>query len=251
MTKSSSWIADTLTVDWDQTPTRPSIEELMPGFLLHAGASNNYVLDTGHELLVIDPGHERTRDSFFDAVRSWSSSPVHTVAFTHGHIDHVTGFGRFLEDGEHPEVVAQENCVARFQRYQLTHGFNEHINRRQTGNANLQFPKEFLFPTLTLRDHLSQRIGDLEIEYRAMKGETDDYCATWIPRRRILFVGDMATWKVPNSGNPLKIQRYPVEWAAALEELAGLGAEWLCPGHDLVLRGADNIRTFLLDQAAY
>jgi alkyl sulfatase BDS1-like metallo-beta-lactamase superfamily hydrolase len=166
-------------------------------------------------------------------------------------VDHVTGFGRFLAAGEHPNVVAQENCIARFQRYRLTHGFNESINRRQTGNPNLQFPSQFLAPTLTFRDSLFRRIGDLEIEYRAVKGETDDYCTIWIPSRRILFVGDLATWKVPNSGNPLKVQRYPVEWAAALEEMAALGAEWLCPGHDLVLRGADSIRTFLLDQAAY
>ncbi|MEE8593713.1 MAG: alkyl sulfatase dimerization domain-containing protein [Candidatus Bipolaricaulota bacterium] len=246
-----TWVASNLVPDWGLIPSRPSSEELAPGFFLFAGFSNNYVLDTGDGLCVIDPGHERMKDAFYEAVRSWRSSPVHTVAYTHGHVDHVTGFGRFLEEGERPQIVAQQNCVQRFQRYQLTHGFNQHINRRQTGNPNLQFPREFLAPTLTFRDSLTQRIGDLELIYRAVKGETDDYCTIWIPSKRILFVGDMATWKVPNSGNPLKVQRYPVEWAAALEEMAELGAEWLCPGHDLVLRGADNIRTFLLDQAAY
>lgn len=251
MTTSSTWVATNLTPEWASIPTRPSAEELAPGLFLHAGASNNYVLDTGDGLLVIDPGHERTQDSFHQAVRAWSPAPVHTVTYTHGHVDHVTGFGRFLEDGERPQVVAQENCVGRFQRYRLTHGFNQHINRRQTANPNLQFPKEFLEPTLTFRDSLTQRIGDLDVEYRAVKGETDDYCTIWIPQRRMLFVGDMATWKVPNSGNPFKVQRYPVEWAPALEEMAEFGADWLCPGHDLVLRGADDICTFLLDQAHY
>lgn len=252
MTKqTSTWIAEDLTPDWSSIPTRPSSEELAPHFFLYAGFSNNYVLDTGEGLLVIDPGHVRIQEGFYDAVRAWSTAPVHTVAYTHGHVDHVTGFGRFLAEGEQPEVVAQENVIARFKRYQLTHGFNQHINRRQTGNMKLQFPREFLFPTVTFREGLTQRIGNLDIVYRAVKGETDDYCAIWIPNKRILFVGDMATWKVPNAGNPLKIQRYPVEWAAALEEMAELGAEWLCPGHDLVLRGEENIRTFLLDQAAY
>ncbi|MFC2099950.1 alkyl sulfatase dimerization domain-containing protein, partial [Candidatus Bipolaricaulota bacterium] len=106
-------------------------------------------------------------------------------------------------------------------------------------------------PTTTFHDRPTQRIGDLTVEYRAMKGETDDDCTLWIPEHRMLFVGDKATWKVPNSGNPLKVQRYPVEWVTGLEEMAGYGAEWLCPGHDLVLRGADLVRTFLLDQARY
>ncbi len=251
MTSHSGWVATSLTPDWAAIPARPSREEIAPGVLLHAGASNNYVLETGEGLLVIDPGHQSLRDSFHRSVREWSSTSVHTVAYTHGHVDHTTGFGRFLEDGERPQVVAQENCTARFARYRLTRGFNEHINRRQTANPNLEFPSEFLAPTLTFRETLTQRIGDLEVVYCAVLGETDDNCTIWIPSRRMLFVGDLATWKVPNSGNPLKVQRYPVEWAAALEEMAGYGAKWLCPGHDLVLRGEALIRAFLLDQAGY
>jgi alkyl sulfatase-like protein len=39
------------------------------------------------------------------------------------------------------------------------------------------------------------------------------------------------------------VQRYPVEWAEALERMASLGAAWLCPGHGLVVHGRDAVRT--------
>ena len=246
-----SWVAHNLTPDWGAIPPRPGAEELDTGFFLYAGGSNNYALQTEAGLLIIDPGHWLLADAFYDAVRGWSQAPVHTVAYTHGHVDHTTGFRRFLAEGENPHVVAQENVAARFDRYRLTQGYNEHINRRQTGRPDLVFATDFLYPTLTFRDTLVQTIGGLDVHYLAMLGETDDYASIWIPERSILFVGDTATWKVPNSGNPLKVQRYPVQWAEELERLAGLGAEWLCPGHDIVLRGVEHVRRFLLDQAAY
>ena len=246
-----SWVAHSLTPEWSTIPARPSNEEIEKGFFLFAGGSNNYAVETDEGLFIIDPGHWLLADAFHEAVRDWSQAPVHTVAYTHGHVDHTTGFRRFLAEGESPHVVAQENVTARFNRYRLTSGFNQHINRRQTGRADLVFDTDFLYPTLTFRDALVQSIGGLNVHYRAMLGETDDYASIWIPERSILFVGDMATWKVPNSGNPLKVQRYPVQWAEELERLAGLGAEWLCPGHDIVLHGAQPVRRFLLDQAAY
>ena len=249
--RSASWVTNTLDPVWPDRTDVPQSEELGPGFLLHAGRSNNYVLQTADGLLIIDPGHWATCDSFYDSVRAWSDREVHTVAYTHGHVDHVCGLARFVDAGERPAIVAQENAVERFRRYRLTHGFNQHINRRQSGNPNLLFPETFNEPTIVFRDALSIRVGELDVRFRAARGETDDSCYVWIPKWKALFVGDLATWKVPNAGNPQKVQRYPADWAAALEQMAALGAEWLCPGHDLVLRGADNIRVFLSDHAAY
>src|SRR5262249_1702960 len=43
----------------------------------------------------------------------------------------------------------------------------------------------------------------------------------------------------------------PVEWAQALERMASLDAEWLFPGHGLVVRGREAVRVVLTDTAAY
>ena len=121
-------------------------------------------------------------------------------------------------------MVAQELCVQRFRRYRLTHGLNNHINRRQFGNPAITFPEEFVWPTLAFRESQVQHLGGQEVQYHAAKGETDDHCFVWIPERRYLFTGDLILWVAPNCGNPQKVQRYPAEWADALERMAALDA---------------------------
>jgi glyoxylase-like metal-dependent hydrolase (beta-lactamase superfamily II) len=53
----------------------------------------------------------------------------------------------------------------------------------------------------------------------------------YVPSKEILCTGDMFIWCFPNCGNPQKVQRYPVEWAQALREMASKGAKMLLPGH--------------------
>ncbi len=45
------------------------------------------------------------------------------------------------------------------------------------------------------------------------------------------------------------MQRFPVEWAAALREMAAMGAELFVPAHGLPIEGADRIRRVLDDVA--
>jgi glyoxylase-like metal-dependent hydrolase (beta-lactamase superfamily II) len=225
--------------------------EVEPDLLLHASVSNTYTLRTDAGLLVVDPGRAQTSQSVYTATRAWSQAPVHTVVYTHGHADHALGLRVFLEAGERPQIIAQANCPQRFQPYRLTHGLNTAINRRQFGSPTYVFPEQFDWPTLTFRATLVQRLGDLEVQYYAAKGETDDHCYLWMPARSYLFTGDLVVWFAPNCGNPQKVQRYPVEWAEALERMASLGAEWLFPGHGLGVHGRDAVRTLLTETARY
>jgi glyoxylase-like metal-dependent hydrolase (beta-lactamase superfamily II) len=232
-----------------RTYARP--QQVAPDVLLHPILVNTYALRTDAGLLLIDPGLPRNSQSVYKAVRAWSEAPLHTAVYTHGHIDHACGLGAFLEAGERPQIIAQENCPKRFQRYLLTHGLNTVINRCQFGLPTFVFPDQFDWPTLTFRESLVQPIGALEVQYYAAKGETDDHCYLWLPARSYLFTGDLVVWVVPNCGNPLKVQRYPVEWAEALEHMAGLGAEWLFPGHGLVIHGREAVHLVLKDTARY
>jgi glyoxylase-like metal-dependent hydrolase (beta-lactamase superfamily II) len=121
---------------------------------------------------------------------------------------------------------------ADFHRYRRTVGWNTAINQRQFGLpvAAWEFPSDFRDPDVTYREELTFRRGDLAFELHHSLGETDDATWTWLPDRRILHAGDLFIWAVPNAGNPQKVQRYAGEWAAALREMAGLGAEVLWPG---------------------
>ncbi len=225
--------------------------EAAPEVLMHAAFVNTYALRTPAGLLLVDPGLTMTSQSVHSAVRAWSEAPLHTAVYTHGHADHAFGLRAFLDAGERPHIIAQENCPTRFQRYRLTHGLNAHINQRQFSTPQPMFPNQFDWPTLTFQDSLVQKLGDLEVRYSAAKGETDDHCYVWIPERSYLFTGDLIIWVSPNCGNPQKVQRYPVEWAEALERMAGLDAEWLFPGHGLVVHGKEAVRMVLTDTARY
>jgi glyoxylase-like metal-dependent hydrolase (beta-lactamase superfamily II) len=248
-------IPQIVTSDPRHAPTRPPrsvpAHEVAPGVLLHRSFVNSFALRTDAGLLLIDPGLLRNAPSVHRAVRAWTGAPLHTAVYTHGHVDHAFGLGPFLDAGERPHIVAQENCNQRFRRYRLTQGLNTHINRRQFGNPEFVFPVQVTWPTLTFRDAMTQRLGDLEVHYRAAKGETDDHCYLWVPEHSYLFAGDLVIWASPNCGNPQKVQRYPVEWAEALEEMSGLGAEWLFPGHGFIVRGREAVRDVLTDTARY
>jgi glyoxylase-like metal-dependent hydrolase (beta-lactamase superfamily II) len=228
----------------DPTAVRPDV-------LMHMAFSNTYAVTTSDGLLLIDPGLRMMGDSVLAAVRGWSQASLHTALYTHGHFDHAFGLGPWLDAGERPQIIAQENCVARFRRYQLTSGLNGRINQRQFSLPAPSFPDRFDWPTVTVRDALVQRIGDTEVRYHAAKGETDDALYAWLPERGYLFCGDLIVWSAPNCGNPQKVQRYPLEWVEALERMAGLDAEWLFPGHGLAVQGRVAVRTLLTETAAW
>src|SRR5262245_26574221 len=108
-------------------------EEVAPGVLMHAQFSNTYALKTDVGLLLVDPGLHRLSEQVHRTVRAWSAAPIHTAAYTHGHIDHACGLRAFLAAGDRPNIIAQENCPKRFDRYRLTQGLNAAINSRQFG----------------------------------------------------------------------------------------------------------------------
>jgi glyoxylase-like metal-dependent hydrolase (beta-lactamase superfamily II) len=225
--------------------------EVARDVFLHPAFVNSYALKTPAGLLLIDPGFGHASSSLHQAVRSWSSEPVCTAVYTHGHVDHAFGLRAFLDAGDVPQIVAQENCLGRFRRYAMTNGWNARINQRQFSLPQPYFPDQFDWPTLTFRDCFTERLGDLEVQFHAAKGETDDACWVWVPARGYLFTGDLIIWQAPNCGNPQKVQRYPAEWADALETMAGCEAEYLFPGHGLVVQGREAVRTVLTETARY
>ena len=225
--------------------------EIAPDVFTHPAFVNTYALRTPTGLLLVDPGFTHASGAVQQAVRGWSDAPVHTAVYTHGHVDHAFGLREFLAAGDQPQIIAQENCPGRFRRYALTHGWNARINQRQFSLPQPYFPRHFDWPTLTFRESLTQRLGELEVQYHAAKGETDDACWVWVPASKYLFTGDLIIWQAPNCGNPQKVQRYPAEWADALETMAGLGAEWLFPGHGLAVAGREAVQQVLTESARY
>lgn len=243
------------------------ISEVAPGVAVVEAFSHVVAFETGAGLVLFDTSLEAFGPAILKSLRSWSASRVHTMAYTHGHIDHVGGAAAFVAEARErgapaPNVVAHEAVPDRFARYRATNGWNAAINARQFGGSrgadNISIgprdaggfgPTEWIAPDTTFRDRLRLTAGNVEFELRHARGETDDHLWAWVPEHRAICAGDFVTWVFPNAGNPQKVQRYPLEWAQALREMAGLEAELLLPAHGLPVGGAARVRTVLLDIA--
>jgi alkyl sulfatase BDS1-like metallo-beta-lactamase superfamily hydrolase len=229
-------------------------EEVGDGVFFVPSFANVAALRNDEGLLVVDTGSRERSGAAHAELRRWSADPASTIVFTHGHIDHVFGVERYEADADaaghaRPVVVAHEALPARFDRYRLTAGYNGVINGRQFRVPGYQWPTEYRYPDRTYRDRLSLDVGGRAVELHHARGETDDATWVWIPDQRVLFAGDFVIWSIPNCGNPQKVQRYPLEWAAALREMASLGADLLLPGHGLPVAGAASVRTVLTEAA--
>ena len=238
------------------------LAELREGVAMIDGFSHVLSFDTGDGLVLFDTSMPFMAEGALASLRGWSDERIHTIVYTHGHVDHVGGAGRFLADGRdrghpRPEVVAHDAVPERFGRYDLTSGYNGWINLRQFGSTGLTgdadgrplFFSDWVQPSITHRDGTTLRVGELTFELHHGRGETDDHTWTWIPEHRAVATGDLLIWVFPNAGNPQKVQRYPLDWARALRDMAALDPELLLPAHGLPIEGADRCRTVLDDVA--
>ncbi len=229
------------------------LEELEPGMAFLSSFANVTLIETGAGLAMIDTGSFFLASNNHSEVRGWSKAPVKTAVYTHGHVDHAFGLGPFEAEARErgdamPEVIAHEAVPARFERYALTAGYNEHINARQFGMAT-NWPTSFRQPDRTYARDLGVDVGGERFELHHDKGETDDHTWVYVPGRKLLCPGDLFIWASPNCGNPQKVQRYPREWARALRKMAVLGAETMCPGHGPPIFGKARIEQALGETA--
>jgi len=234
--------------------TSGELAEVQPGLAFVDAFANSAAVDTEDGLVVVDTSGVFHAKSVHETVRRWSGSRLDTAIFTHGHIDHVFGVELYEEEARTngwapPRVLAHELVAERFERYQLTAGYNAVVNQRQFKAPGLRWPVDYRYPDETYRTRLDIEVGGERFELHHARGETDDGTWVWSPHRRVLFAGDLFIWASPNCGNPQKVQRYARDWAAAFRTMAALDADVLLPGHGLPIVGADRVRRALTEGA--
>ena len=235
------------------------LSEVADGLAVVESFSHSVVVDCGEGLVAFDASHANTGAAVVDAIAGWSTTPVSHIVYTHGHADHVGGSVAFDAAYDDITVVGHENVSRRFERYRFTNDWNLLINARQFGGVRGDFvmgdeaaafiPADTLEPTHVVDQHDTLHVGDRTIELHHARGETDDHLWGWMPDEKWILAGDFVIWNFPNAGNPQKVQRYPVEWAAALRDMASRRPEILLHAHGLPVGGADRIEEMLTDIA--
>lgn len=262
----SARLIDTGVVDTPPNRITQELSELADGVALIESFSHVVVIETGDGLVTFDTSAAASGPNVVASLRAWTDEPVHTIVYTHGHLDHVGGSRSFAADAQDhgrpaPQVIGHENVAPRFDRYEKTAGYNKVINQRQFGGAPKRtttegdkpdrfLPHGTLRPDLTYEDSLSHTVGGIDFEFNHCLGETDDHTWTWIPEHKMIAAGDQFIWNFPNCGNPQKVQRYPLEWAASLRAMAAAGPELFVPAHGLPIAGNERITNCLTTVAA-
>jgi glyoxylase-like metal-dependent hydrolase (beta-lactamase superfamily II) len=260
----SSRIIDSGVADVPVNRVTEELSEIGDGLAMVESFSHCALLDTADGLVAFDASGKASGRKVTQAIAGWRETPVTHLVYTHGHLDHVGGSPAFAERWGAPVVVGHENVGPRFERYQLTNDWNVDINARQFGGVRADLgmmapatsdadlarwrnflPTDVLWPDRVIGDRESLTVGGETIELFHARGETDDHLWSWLPKQRAIMSGDFLIWNFPNAGNPQKVQRYPIEWAAALRAMVAMEPELLIPAHGLPIGGRDRIAVVL------
>lgn len=226
---------------------------------LIGGMANTCVFDTNEGLVIFDLPMKQFGLKTFKAIRERTDKPVRYFIYSHGHFDHAFAFEPFIKELKEkgwlmPDVIAHENCIKRFEKYRMLNNYHDWINKMQFASFGIINQKklvsalETLDPTITLKGNDANynfELGKIQFELTHDKGETDDSIWLWVSEKRTICAGDLFVSSFPNIGNPFKVQRYPKDWAIAMDKMIEKDAEFLVPGHGPLIKGKKNVKDAL------
>ena len=223
---------------------KTEIIEIAPGsWQIRFPIVNASLFETEEGLVLVDTGMSPAGPVLLETIREVSDKPLHTVIYTHGHVDHSYGAWALLEAGVEPvQIVAHEKLLSRFDRYLRLRGSMarymsqplEHLPRG---------PEDLVWPTRTFDgERLDLEVGGEKFILYHYPAETDDQLFVWVPGRRILQAADYYQGFLPNAGNGKRVQRYVESWVLALRKMVSLDPQILLPGHGEALTDPSEIQ---------
>ena len=207
---------------------------------IHLPIVNCSVVKTNEGLVIIDTGMKPAGPAILKSIESISKRKIHTIIYTHGHVDHAYGTWALLENGNNPEIIAHENLPDRFNRYVKLRG----SLAKYMSQPREQLPRDssdFIWPTKTFEDVLELNIGGVVFELTHFEGETDDQLFVWLPAQKIIFAADYYKGFLPNAGNGKRVQRNIGSWIEALRFMVTLEPAIMVPSHGEIVYGKQEI----------
>ena len=203
-------------------------------WMIHLPIVNCSVIETNEGLVIIDTGMKPAGPGILKSIQSISKKRIHTIIYTHGHVDHSYGTWALVEEGNNPQIVAHENLPVRFNRYLKLRG----SLAKYMSQPLEQLPKDstdLIWPTKTFQDNLELIIGGVAFQLKHFEGETDDQLFVWMPKQKIIFAADYYLGFLPNAGNGKRIQRNIEQWIKALRSMLDLHPKVMVPSHGNVI----------------
>ena len=230
-------------------------EEVAPGVWHFYSLAHSVTFICGDQLMQVDANIGFKAPEVIRDMRKITDAPIDAIAITHGHVDHCMGTFHYVQDNldrgyPRPKVIGHRNLRNRIDKNKMLEGHRIGTDKKQF-QAEFDQRDLFVYPDVEFEDRLTLSVGDQTFNIVFGSGHTEDSLWVYNPERKVLCAGDLYQWTAPNVGNPYKMQRFALENAHTLEEMAAQGAEVLCPGHGPVIYGKKEIETCLLTAARY
>ena len=98
-----------------------STQEVAPGTIFFPYFGNVVAFLTGEGIVLVDASSYASGKEVLQELRAITDLPVHTIVYTHGHLDHAPGANHFIEDARErkqprPRIVGQRRVPDRLHR---------------------------------------------------------------------------------------------------------------------------------------
>ena len=150
------WSGQLSTRDQHPFTATGEIEEIAPKVAFCRWLGNFTVCKTDEGLVLIDTGSYFNQDQTLALIRTYSTARIHTVIYTHGHLDHAGGTAAIVaEAGKNrvarPRVVGHRAIAERLDLYKRAAGYNRRVDDLLYGSGSA-WPADFVYPD-TYFDH--------------------------------------------------------------------------------------------------
>ncbi len=256
---------------------RRSVIQAAPGVWVAVGfgIANSILIEGDDGAIVVDTMESlESAQAVAAEFAKVSTKPVKAIVYTHSHPDHVSGAPAFIVAGAevpagssagipiyaHEDVARNMDKISSELQPVITrrslrmYGWGltpeERLNVGIGGELDLHEGStvSILRPTKTFRDTLEDTVAGIRFQLVHAPGETDDQIFVWLPDRKVLLPGDNLYRAFPNlytiRGTSF---RDPKKWAASIDLMRALPAEFLVPSHTRPLTGAELIHSTLTD----
>ena len=216
-----------------------------------------FLVNTDEGSVLIDAGADRQQSAAQKALAlEHASGPINTLILTHFHSDHVGGLSVWEEErAKGLPVVAHQRFpyMARIQRE-----LNPFFNRRYKvlygdlvntdPDADLSHWELEPDRKVYVGAPYAFSLGGVDFEVIALNntGEGEDGLMIWLPKQKILFVGDMFGPLYPMFPNLYTVRgekyRDALDYVDSVDQILALEHEMLVSTHFSVERGAERIR---------
>ncbi|MCO8121242.1 alkyl/aryl-sulfatase [Stieleria sp. TO1_6] len=229
------------------------------------GANTSMIVGTDGVIIVDTLFGPTSAAKAAEAFRQYSDKPVKAIIYTHSHGDHIGGASAFVGD-EKPDVYGTETfgsaegvnkAVDPVKAKRNVRQFGRKLSPSEitnrgvapAGTEDSDRGKGFLPPTVTVPSSgLKTTIAGVDIEFHIGPGETDDAMFIWLPKEKVLLVGDNFYSSFPNlyaiRGTAY---RDVLNWSESVGKMAALKPHAVVPGHTMPIQGQEAATTALKD----